>query len=714
MQTPAPPAAHRLAALERELATVTARIGRLEELVLGTAVPSALATGEPAVSVEPPRPSPSPAPAAATAAPSAPREPTPNSAVAGGRETSRPPAPRVVTSRPPASLEDLLGGRVLAWAGAVAVLLGVAFFVAIAIGRGWIDESTRISLSFLACTLLTLAGTWLHERRGRTQASLAAVGAGTAGLFLTLTAASQLYRLVSVPEGLIAALAIGAATTAIAVRWDSRVVGAVGVLGALLAPALVGAEIDSAGLAYLAVALTSAVGVLIWRRWEWLAVASFVVTAPQLLGWTPGDSVVEVLVVVGVFWALFAAAALGHDLRVGVAGLRASSSLLVSANALVVAAFGHASLGQVAGSTAGDWFLASLALTHIAIGTAVLTRRRELGLLLVATGVMVGNVAFGLLAGGPALATGWAASAVALAGLARRYPAEAELTRAGLGVQLSLSLLHILLFEASPTVLLDGGGELTGPMFAMLALAVSAFCCARLSSDDERVRIAFDVVALVTLAYASAWALSGAALVVAWAAQSMALMGTARRFDDGVARAGALGFLGLAAIHAIAIEAPVSALLDGVDDLGTATLALASLAAGCMVAASVETDETRRARGELIAGGVLVYLGSVAIVSALGGDPVFAGSPAERQDAQTLLSTFWALTGLGVLVAGLLGDHRERRLAGLALLVLAVCKVFLFDLAALDSIYRVLSFVGLGLLLLVGAYAYQRIRPVAR
>ena len=40
----------------------------------------------------------------------------------------------------------------------------------------------------------------------------------------------------------------------------------------------------------------------------------------------------------------------------------------------------------------------------------------------------------------------------------------------------------------------------------------------------------------------------------------------------------------------------------------------------------------------------------------------------------------------------------------------------MYDLAELDEIYRVLSFVGLGLLLLAGAFASQRMRvgPEAR
>ncbi|HEY2935418.1 MAG TPA: hypothetical protein VGJ25_02380, partial [Gaiellaceae bacterium] len=53
-------------------------------------------------------------------------------------------------SRPPRAqvdLEELLGGRVLAWVGGLAVLLGIVFFVVMAVSRGWIDEPTRVVLA---------------------------------------------------------------------------------------------------------------------------------------------------------------------------------------------------------------------------------------------------------------------------------------------------------------------------------------------------------------------------------------------------------------------------------------------------------------------------------------------------------------------------------------------------------------------------------------
>jgi uncharacterized membrane protein len=82
-----------------------------------------------------------------------------------------------------------------------------------------------------------------------------------------------------------------------------------------------------------------------------------------------------------------------------------------------------------------------------------------------------------------------------------------------------------------------------------------------------------------------------------------------------------------------------------------------------------------------------------------------------RQQGQTLLSGLWALAGVATLVVGLVRDHPGVRQGALALIAVTVAKVFLYDLASLTSLYRAGSFVALGLLLLSGAYAWQRMRP---
>jgi uncharacterized membrane protein len=63
------------------------------------------------------------------------------------------------------------------------------------------------------------------------------------------------------------------------------------------------------------------------------------------------------------------------------------------------------------------------------------------------------------------------------------------------------------------------------------------------------------------------------------------------------------------------------------------------------------------------------------------------------------------------LIAGLRRGSRTMRLGAFGLLGLAAGKVFVYDLAALTSVYRVGSFLALGLLLLAAAFAYQRMRP---
>ena len=82
-----------------------------------------------------------------------------------------------------------------------------------------------------------------------------------------------------------------------------------------------------------------------------------------------------------------------------------------------------------------------------------------------------------------------------------------------------------------------------------------------------------------------------------------------------------------------------------------------------------------------------------------------------HQQGQMVLSVFWGLAGVGTMVLGLRTDLGVIRIAGLALVFVAVGKVFMFDLATLTSVYRVVSLVGLGLLPLGGALIWQRLRP---
>ena len=73
-----------------------------------------------------------------------------------------------------------------------------------------------------------------------------------------------------------------------------------------------------------------------------------------------------------------------------------------------------------------------------------------------------------------------------------------------------------------------------------------------------------------------------------------------------------------------------------------------------------------------------------------------------------IVSALWALHGVTLVWLGLTRHSRPRRMIGFALLGLAVAKTLLIDTSQLAEVYRIVSYLASGLLLLLGGYFYQR------
>lgn len=634
-----------------------------------------------------------------------------------------PPRPRPATPAEPRrelDVEELLGGRLLALAGGVAVIVGLAFLVALAVERGWLGEAARTALALAGSAALLGLGAWLHERRGRTQASLAACGTGLAGLFMSLTAATVLYDLVPVELALAGALAFGAVGAVLAVRWEATPIGGLGILGALAAPLLTGAVDAAASLPFLAVAEAAAVAVLLWRRWNWLRVAAVALVLGQLAGWvlSAEPSTTRGFAVLALFGVLNLAAGTGYELRRGTGGA-AASALIVIGNAAMLALLGALVVferGQEGSSeVASGWWLAGLGLGHVLAGLALLRlqpRNRLIATCLFGIGLVALNLSFVVLVSGVAIPLGWAAAAAALAVPARSLTRNPRLVYAVVAAQILLAGGHVLVYDAPLDTLSHGHPS---DLWPILAIAASSFLVARITPSEEvEWRAATDATALAAVAYGTVVLLDGVALAAVWAAEAALLAEAGKRFGHRISAAGAFGFLLLAALHALCFEARPDALVEGADPFWHAFVALGALAVASAFAAArtVGLFPHDRMLLSFAAGTSLVYLASIGIVSAFqpGAVELDTGNLGIREQGQALLSAFWSVLGVGLLWAGLRRDLRPLRLAGFSLLALAVGKVFLYDMAALDQGYRVLSFVVLGLLLLAGAYAYQRMR----
>jgi uncharacterized membrane protein len=113
------------------------------------------------------------------------------------------------------------------------------------------------------------------------------------------------------------------------------------------------------------------------------------------------------------------------------------------------------------------------------------------------------------------------------------------------------------------------------------------------------------------------------------------------------------------------------------------------------------TASSRMARGYRVAAVALLF----AILSLETRTVTGAFLPAFQAGA---LSVAWALFAMALVAIGLKADDRPARFTGLILFGIVAVKVFLFDLASLDMIWRVLSFLSVGAVLLLGSFAYLR------
>ncbi len=619
------------------------------------------------------------------------------------------------------SLSDLVGGRLLAWIGGVATLVGIVLFLALAISHGWIGEQARVLLSGAASIALVAAGVWLHAHRGRTEAAIVMVGTGTAGLFATLIVAGEVYRLIPGLISVGASMVVGAVATALATRWAGRAIGALGLGGALLSPMLVGAPASTATIAVLAVAAACAMWVVAWQQWERLGLATVLLCAPQWALWASrGQPAALVIVVLIAFAGLGLAGGVGADLRSVAPRRHRTSIAILVLNACVVAVVGYSAVRYAAGAVIADLWLVGLGGAHATVGLSRyrLEISREVRQVLVTLAVLLADVAFGLSADGIALAIGWGTSAVVFAWLARRVSRTASdrtVMELGLGGHVALVLIRALI-DAPPSTLGTGTAALVS-LLSVSALAATCLVCARLTDPNRPAwQGMLDGLGFLAIAYLTAGVLDGAALVAAWALEGLALTRIARHTGEENAKLGGVAFLGGATLHALALEAPPVALLTGARDLADGAIALATLSGAALLGARTQPVAGMMRRWLLATAAVtLLYLASIAIVSAF--QPTSAGAIdtvldlGVRQQGQVLLSALWSVVGLAALGLGLRRSISAIRSGALALLLVTVAKVFLYDLSTLNSVYRVISFLVLGVLLLSGAFLYQRQRP---
>ena len=244
---------------------------------------------------------------------------------------------------------------------------------------------------------------------------------------------------------------VGALATVLAIRWAGVAIGALGLLGAIVSPLLVGAPSDVATIAMVAVASGFAMWTAISQRWEWLGIAAVLAAAAQWGTWILGGQPIGLdFAALAVFGAIGIAGTVLSSRRSTEQRWPVNPFALAALNACLLGALGWAALDRAAGQPLADGWLGVLAVVHLGLGlwrTPRLAVSGPLRRLLLAIGVVMADVACALTVHGIGLAVVWGAAAIGFAWLTRRridHGSDDVLLGLGVGTHIALTLVRVL------------------------------------------------------------------------------------------------------------------------------------------------------------------------------------------------------------------------------------------------------------------------------
>jgi uncharacterized membrane protein len=610
--------------VENEVAELRARVRRIEEALRqrGVVLEDAKlrSATEPASATQPPpyypaaaavEPAASVAPAA-SAPPQAPRL-VPVSSSAGTANEDR-------------SLESRIGSQWFNRIGILALLIGMAWFLKLAIDNHWIGPLGRVLIGLVAGAGLIA---WSERFRKHDYAafsySLKAVGSGV--LYLSLWAAFSLYQLLPAGAAFAAMILVTAFNGFMAWVQDAELLALYAIVGGLSTPLLLstGENHEVALLSYLLLLDVAVLVLLALRPWSRLLFAAFVGTALIVDGWWmeyyTEAQFARTAFFLCCFFLIFAfAPRLVRVKDEDTAGIHGWDAL-----ALVLLPVANASLGFI-----GFYELLDRAETQWA---------------------------------GPWLAVAFAAFYLLLL----RLPAQGRL-------------------RASPAVL------------ESLHLAAA---------------VVFLTIAIPLKAH-------GRWLTIGWLTEGAALFWVAARVKSRLLRALAVGCLALGLVALLTVNPAASATPIFNERFGTYCVAIAVFAFVAWVAAqahALEGIEQAPVWPAIAAGAALMVNALILLAVSLEIDSFWSSRPfagdwrafeQHRMYAEFSYSAWFMLFGAALLGLGFWRRSAFLRWQGLVLLAVSVGKVFLVDMSALSQGYRILSFLGLGALLLAVSFVYQR------
>ncbi len=674
--------------------------------------------------------------------------PIPDSAI-----PNTPSPPPSSPSRTREEWEAFVGGRLLNRIGAFAIIIGIGFFLKHAFDNNWISEPVRVLVGAVAGIACLVFARRTHQQ-GYAVFSQGLVGAGIGILYLSVYATFNFYSLLPQIPSFFLMTAVTVIALEQGVRYRSLAVAILGWAGGYLTPWMLstGDASEVRLFGYLALLTVGFLG-LILRMPEWSVLQPLTAfgTWVWYLVWYGGtytsDAFGLTLFFVLVFWAAFVAADHAQT-RMDIAfGWQRHTTMIMNG---LIAALAVGEIVRPESETAAGLVLLALGAAYLLY---ILRPAATIGRTYIVTVSLTVLIAWcigteWIFADYPDVVA-WAALAWCAVAVGRRrdWP---HLVIAG---QVVILLAVLQLLSVDGTLAAENVRNFTpvvGPRtVGFVGLAAGAFLAfLAIPADDPRkaARQMFLLVASATVAalvtvevndllrvwrldldpdpIAFRWFLSLLFLGTLWVALGAAAFWAGLRQQLSALLGLGVFLLGLGTM-VLALRGLSVPVIDFHQPLLNVRVLTMLAGAGLLVLsarwAAKHPDALRNASAipQVLAVAAVAIVFSMltgeardwferSVVAARESGPLVLADL--RDEQQLAISIVWLLYSVALMAAGFWRSHRGLRLVAMGLFGITILKIFLYDLSSLETGYRIVSFIGLGGILLGVSYGYQRFK----
>jgi uncharacterized membrane protein len=644
------------------------------------------AVAPPVVATPPPIPPPLPLPMPEVPPPAIRYQPPPPS----------PPPP------PTQGLETRIGLNWINIIGVVTLIFGAAFFFKYAVDNNWVGPGARVALGVVAAMLALFFGD-LMWKKGQRVFGQGITGLGLALLYLSFWAAFGMYHLLPQQAAFLLMVLTTVASVVFAMRYESQVIAVLGMLAAYWTPGALSTGEPHPWILFNYVFLLNLGGLALTRlrRWRALEILSAVAT----ILWYGA-------------WLGFSGAASDHQVATVFALAFYAQFCFARARLLW-------SVAQILGPIAilniwnqPEQFLPFL-LLYAAGGLVVAEIRRWAEAPAWTLSCYWGAYFFWTAAvqrtGNVELRFAYVTAAFALFFLWIVWWAVIQ-KRALRNTDLLVMAVNAALYFGASYYLLNPSYHAYMGIFAA-ALGAVNLLLARLVWNPQATQerdtwpaLLAVAVTLTFLTLAVPIQFAGFRITIAWALEGAALAWISARFKSGRMSIGASIVLILSVMRLFIVDTIFYAgQKDFQPFVNERFLTFAVTAIGLFAAAKFFSERAQA---------LISYVAAhVVTVTALGLELVSwvqrSVAPADQFETITVsISILMALYALMLIMLGVLTKSSINRLLGLMLIALCIVKLYLSDVWELGYLFRIVAFVGLGVLLLSVSYLYSRFRPV--